>query len=220
MPEAPEVPSKPESKSKVGSDLQTKDKIGLTLSCLALIMSLFAFITNVRVVDEASVRLMDALMYYPDDPGAKVSEPEIVVHAIFSNTGNRPLILAEGRYAIGVDQDQAKSHSIGGDELRSYPNLFPLLLPAHELRLVDLAVPVEHLLSLFQHAKALPTLRTGKKEQCRRLYVDFRFTTFDSQGEMHKVYTNSVFSVDLTKYHISILDTLSKAEQRPPLSLI
>ena len=157
--------------------------ISTTLSAIALIVSLLSLYFSVFYVsDEVSARLVSV------DTGGEERKIYAVEVAV-SNTGNRPAILASITLMLG------RNESAPDQALVLNPNQLPLLLPAHEVRLVRLELPIRDAID-----KRFGSTASAARNAERFVFLAFR--TIASDARMVEYISPPLYSVRMVRGEI------------------
>ena len=176
-------PSKSAAPNEGSHKLAIKDLLSLTFSAIALIVAGLTYYTsNIRIVDDAMARIVD---FDTTQDGAW-----IVAHIVYINAGNRPAIVINTGYMLrGSKDDPLRTIEFGGNATTAQHTL-PLVLPPHEVRVVDLRIPISDLVNNYEHGTPVPTERSpSHRSTDREFIIRLTFDTLDSKGAEHNAWS-------------------------------
>ncbi len=171
--------------------LALKDWLAITFSVLALLVSALSFYySNIRIEDSATAGLTHVT----------TENEDIVAQVVFTNVGNRQASILEVHYQFSA-----------GDSNFSFGNLarstsFPLTLPPHELRIVDLRIPIQYVADNYKVGAVIDS----QSENLRRLVCIFDFVSLDSRGQIHRTSSTVLFTVEVSPKGLKSLSDVSE----------
>ncbi|HEX8127237.1 MAG TPA: hypothetical protein VF548_16800 [Allosphingosinicella sp.] len=169
-----------------------KDVVALLFSAFALMLSGATFyLTNVRVSDAVTARVVDVDRTSPPSPSPR--DAGLVVQVAFVNSGNRDAIITLPDYNFtgsrGLD-----TGSVGGPAAAA-KGVFPFVLSPKQIRLVEVPVPVAIAQDNLEQGSPLPE---GSSRATRRFFLSFVFSAIDSSGNQHNRSSSPQFQLDFS----------------------
>lgn len=203
--------------------LSVKEWIGFGFSTLALLLSAAGFyFGNLRVDDHALARVAELDLTLGDSLHA---DGDVVARIAFANPGNRTAVVMAAEYQLSATPTLAQ----GGMGATFRMEALPLVLAPRDTRVVDFRIPAQDFMDY--HGNAAPVAegeRRGRLARAdsapapgerRRVHVVMRFASLDSEGEVHDVWSGSLFTVDVTPEGIVGYERTGGPESYPAVDL-
>jgi hypothetical protein len=159
-----------------------KDILALTFSALALTLSGASFyLTNLRVADALSVRVVDlGTAVLSENGNMRVDPGRLVVKAVYVNSGTRDAIVTVPDFQFSGSP--TLDNGGAGGAVAAPPGTFPFVLGPKQVRLVELPVPTATAQANLELGTPLPQ---GENDGARRFFLSFVFSAIDSLGNPH-----------------------------------
>ena len=212
-------PENPELSEAKG--LTRKDWVTLTFSASALAVSAASFYFSALRVDESvQARIADTEIA-PGTPNDNIQHYKhgfVVAHYAFVNTGNRPSVVLVGDYMLSRSPTELDRGF--GWHAETLKGIFPLLLPPHDIRVVDLRVPINWMIENYDNGAESQNPNSTPANPEHVFYCGFTFKTLDSRGVVHNSEWKAQFHIDVTKSGWAGMGPMNSTNQYPATELL
>lgn len=159
-----------------------RERTAVAISLLALLVSAASFyLSSLRVVDSLSATISAVLHEVPRQDSSSgilessreaVTSGYYVARVLFSNTGNRPAVILGVRNRL-LGERQFETTFV--DEPVVPANTFPIIVPAHDVRLLDVRLPLQSVIAHRARGEA-------EEDDSKTFQWCLEFETLDSNG--------------------------------------